>query len=553
MENKPQTRSPEETPLNRLLRHLPIHLQILGGFLILQSCIMGASLVFIQRNSTRQLETDIRSQLQVAATVFSSLLSQRSHQILTDMNLLSKDFAFKRALATRDKATIGSASVNLQARIGANVLWVVDEKGVVMAEVTNGGPSRKSLARMPVVASALREEPRSDIQMIGQHAYQVAAVPINAPEVVGAIVAGFEIGTKQASELKRLTFCDVSFSNRNSILATTLDSSALEWINFSPGQFIPGQSRIIGPKGKRKLMLAIGVGGDLTALIERSWDDALQPLAHLQKLLLLIGLAGFAATLVLGYLIADGVTAAQTRIMDKLRQSNEELARLNGFQSKFFAMVSHDVKNPLATISMFSQFLVEGIKEPQQAQDAQKIVNAVKVLDFLISDLVDFAAIENGVLRMEMTTIDLAEVFQHIKERMEPQAHSLKIQFQVNSIADIPPLKGDPRRIEQVLQNLCGNANHYTPKGGTVILSAERLNELVKISVQDSGIGIAAEDIDRIFNRFFQAENAKQVRKGGFGLGLKIAREIVRAHGGDMDVQSELGKGSTFSFTLPIP
>src|SRR4029077_15257708 len=110
----------------------------------------------------------------------------------------------------------------------------------------------------------------------------------------------------------------------------------------------------------------------------------------------------------------DGVTAAQRRIMGMLKKSNEELARLTGFQTKFFSMVAHDVKNPLNTISMYSQFLTEHVTDPVQSEDAQRILRAVKSLDFLISDLVDFAAIENGVLRMDMKEMNLSKIFQYI-------------------------------------------------------------------------------------------------------------------------------------------
>jgi signal transduction histidine kinase len=103
-----------------------------------------------------------------------------------------------------------------------------------------------------------------------------------------------------------------------------------------------------------------------------------------------------------------------------------------------------------------------------------------------------------------------------------------------------------------VLQNLCSNGVNYTPASGRVRLSAEVVDGAVKLSVQDSGIGIAPQDLPKIFNRFFQAENATKHRGGGFGLGLKIAREIVEAHAGRIEVTSVLGQGSTFFFTVPV-
>src|SRR5882762_2132650 len=134
MENKPEAPTQEETAGDRLLSRIPIHLQILGGFLVLQTCVMASSFFFIQKISTQQLKTDIHTQLKVAVSVFQSLLTMRNHQLTLEMDLLSKDFAFKKALATHDSATINSASVNLRDRIGATVLWVVDDNGAAIAE-----------------------------------------------------------------------------------------------------------------------------------------------------------------------------------------------------------------------------------------------------------------------------------------------------------------------------------------------------------------------------------------------------------------------------------
>ena len=180
-------------------------------------------------------------------------------------------------------------------------------------------------------------------------------------------------------------------------------------------------------------------------------------------------------------------------------------------------------------------------------------MSSSKTLEALISDLVDFAAIESGKLRISMEELDLAQVVADVRSRVQVVADKRQINFQVSVAEGLPKFSADPLRIGQVIQNLCTNAIQYTPEKGSVYLHVSRGPTFATVSVRDTGIGISKEDLPRIFNRFFQAQNAQQMRRAGFGLGLKIAQEIVKAHGGGMGVDSELGKGSVFYFTLPIP
>jgi len=134
-------------------------------------------------------------------------------------------------------------------------------------------------------------------------------------------------------------------------------------------------------------------------------------------------------------------------------------------------------------------------------------------------------------------------------------AQQRNIKYTVHPLPPLPKIQGDPQRLGQVLQNLCTNAINYTPEGGSVTVTVTRDDAAgeIRTGVQDTGIGISKEDLPKIFQRFFQTEQAQKMRKGGFGLGLKIAREIVERHGGRIGVESEPGKGSLFYFTLPLP
>jgi signal transduction histidine kinase len=242
------------------------------------------------------------------------------------------------------------------------------------------------------------------------------------------------------------------------------------------------------------------------------------------------------------------------RLLREVQDSARKLAQVNGFQTKFFATVAHDVKNPLTAILGYSEVLGLRLKDrPDELKCASHIHNAAKTLNLLVSDLVDLAAIESGKLRVEIGELDLAAVVGEVKSRVDVVAQRKQIQFSTALPPSIPPLKGDPNRIGQVIQNLSTNAIQYTKEGGRVTIEAKIEPGWVVVGVRDTGIGISKEDLPRVWERFFQTKEAQTMRKAGFGLGLKISREIVQMHGGDMGIESELGVGSFFFFKLPIP
>ena len=240
------------------------------------------------------------------------------------------------------------------------------------------------------------------------------------------------------------------------------------------------------------------------------------------------------------------------RLLIEVQDSARKLEQVNGFQTKFFAMVAHDVKNPLTAILGYSEVLGMRLKEPAELKCAGHIHNAAKTLNLLISDLVDLAAIESGKLRVSIGALDLAQVFSDVRSRIDVVAQQRQIKFSVEIPAQLPPLAGDPARLGQVIQNLCTNAIQYTKEGGAVSVKADVGPDWVTVGVTDTGIGIKKEDLPRVFERFFQTAEAQQMRKAGFGLGLKISREIVQMHGGDIGLESEFGKGSRFFFTIPV-
>lgn len=245
--------------------------------------------------------------------------------------------------------------------------------------------------------------------------------------------------------------------------------------------------------------------------------------------------------------------AENGRMLARLQETHQSLERLASFQKNFFAMVAHDIKNPLMGVSGFAELLELKLADPKLLDYARHIQSSARALTALVNDLVDLAAIESGKLRVERVRAEPARIAEEVAARVRVAAEARRIAFALALASGLPELRCDPLRLGQVLQNLCTNAIQYTPEGGTVELSARGESGAVVFAVRDSGIGIAKKDLARIFERFFQAEDAQAMRGGGFGLGLVIASEIVAAHGGTIAVDSEPGKGSTFRVAIPIP
>jgi PAS domain S-box-containing protein len=217
-------------------------------------------------------------------------------------------------------------------------------------------------------------------------------------------------------------------------------------------------------------------------------------------------------------------------------------------RDEVLGFVAHDLRNPLSAVSMAAQLIEEGCSsEKERAEHARAILLSADQMDHLIQDLLDITRIEAGRLRIAVEPVELAEVLVEARAMFQRAAAEAKLSIVTELIGSLPRVRADRQRLLQLLSNLIGNAVKFTPPGGRITLRAEALEGEVLLSVSDTGIGIAAEQLPHLFDRFWQAHAS---RRGGAGLGLVIAKGIVEAHGGSIRVQSEPGRGSTFSFTL---
>jgi PAS domain S-box-containing protein len=220
-------------------------------------------------------------------------------------------------------------------------------------------------------------------------------------------------------------------------------------------------------------------------------------------------------------------------------------------REEILAIVSHDLKNPLAAVSLSIQLLLKLNKlEGSQLQDfANRIQRSVSQMQTLIGDLLDFAKIQAGTFSVEIFRESLLGIVLPLREVFQSLADAKKLHLDVEISQQLSEVACDGSRIAQVISNLLGNAIKFTPEGGTVRLFAVETKGGVLVSVSDTGPGIPSEQLSKVFDRFWQAKETKHL---GSGLGLSIAKGIIRAHHAKIWVESEVGKGSQFFFTLPL-
>lgn len=230
-----------------------------------------------------------------------------------------------------------------------------------------------------------------------------------------------------------------------------------------------------------------------------------------------------------------------------------ELRRLERARRDFVANVSHEFRTPLTAIQGFAETLLEGaLADPANSRRFLEIIrsNAVR-LQRLTDDLLELARIEAGKQDLEMLPVALAAVIAPCVEAVRPRVQEKGLVLEVDCPADVPPVRGDPGALQEILQNLLDNAVQYTPGGGRIRIGAAARGPEVALTVTDTGIGIPRAEQERIFERFYRADPARSRDLGGTGLGLSIAKHLAEAHGGRIEVESEVGAGSTFRVILP--
>jgi two-component system sensor histidine kinase MtrB len=242
------------------------------------------------------------------------------------------------------------------------------------------------------------------------------------------------------------------------------------------------------------------------------------------------------------------------RMTDNLAQKIGELEHVGSLQARFVSDVSHELRTPLATVRMAADYIhAARTGLPPDAQRAAVLLEReLERFENLLEDLLEISRFDAGVINLEPVEVDLSGLLDEVMDALDPIAHGRKVEvgLQVDRSQGQPLVAADPRRLDRVFSNLVKNAIEHTIEGSVRIWVGRRDRDVV-VTVADEGEGIPAEDLPHIFERFYRADVHRARTLGGTGLGLAIALENVNLHRGSIDVQSEVGRGSTFTVTLP--
>jgi signal transduction histidine kinase len=248
------------------------------------------------------------------------------------------------------------------------------------------------------------------------------------------------------------------------------------------------------------------------------------------------------------------IAIENVRLFDEIQDKSRQLEEASQHKSQFLANMSHELRTPLNAILGYTELMADGA----YGDPSEKMLGILKRLEAngkhllgLINDVLDLSKIEAGQLVLELSDYCVRDIAQTVRSTLEPLAADKKLAFKLELAPDLPPGHGDGRRLTQVLINLVGYAIKFTD-AGEVAIKAEANNGSFYVSVRDTGPGISAADQANLFQEFQQADNAITRKKGGTGLGLAISKRIIEMHGGRIWVESQVGQGSTFAFTLPV-
>jgi len=348
-----------------------------------------------------------------------------------------------------------------------------------------------------------------------------------------------------------------SLRARAELLAIELNQRATELANITTARAdaLTAQSESTYERS-RDLFIAAAAGAIILALLlgfVLSWS-LIAPIQRIDSRLATIASGDFSGHVDVTNRDELGALATNVnRMNDELERVYRELETTSQHKSEFLANMSHELRTPLNAIIGFSQVLREemfGEVNPKQAEYLDDIISSGNHLLSLINDVLDLSKVEAGQFELDVSRFSLCDALERgvVMVRERATQDGVQVGFVANPEVDI--VEGDERRIRQVIFNLLSNAVKFTPAGGAVDVSTAKVNGEVRVSITDTGPGIAPEEYERIFEEFRQSAAGIE-RREGTGLGLALSKRLVELHGGRIWVDSELGQGCTFVFTLP--
>ena len=392
-------------------------------------------------------------------------------------------------------------------------------------------------------------EPRGDLEWLVQQAAGISGLRITTYDAQGNIVADStppyisnalesEYGQKEGEVVPLLSDGEVVGS------ITTSSDFGLEPGTEEFAVSDPDVSRIARHVDRYLLWAGIGVALLGTALV---WMLARRTLAPVQRL------GATARQLGRGDLSQRAEVTGPTEIRHLARSFNSMAAELEEAESRrrsLTADIAHELRTPTSNIQGYMEAIKDGVFQPTP-ETVDTIHEQSLLLSRLVDDLRLLAQVDGGDLQLQRTQTRLEELVQSCVDALRPRAEAKGVGLDVDMAGTLPELDLDPARIAQAVGNLLDNAVTHTPEGGSVTVSAQAGADAVEVQVADTGPGIAPDELQRIFDRFYRADPSRSRSTGGTGLGLTIARRLVEAHGGSIEAESVVGQGSRFIIRLP--
>jgi signal transduction histidine kinase len=304
----------------------------------------------------------------------------------------------------------------------------------------------------------------------------------------------------------------------------------------------------------REMILWVTLFGVLLSLIVASymsWSIS-RPLQKIERVASKIGMGDYSQRIDIESKDEIGELAATiNHMVDELKKSDEEKRRLEQIRLGFLANVSHELRTPLTAMQGFLEALLDGLIDENGRQKYYEIIyNETLHMNRLIDDILDLVRLENKEIQLSRHPLDVCSFIQKIQFKFSQEAQEQNTEIVTEAAENLPKVYADPDRLEQILNNVVKNAVKFT-QDGTITISAKEDGEYILISISDTGIGIPAEDLDLIWNRFYKVDRLRSRKDKGTGLGLAIVKELVELHEGKIEVQSEIDSGTVFHIWLP--
>ena len=521
MQTKRRWLSPGDDPLVRAVARLParVHVKLLVAFVSTALLVVGVSLLGLR------------------------LLGQSNERVATLGTLQERAFAYGK---------LRSDALHVRLLLSENVAGDF-HKSIGADELTERSAAG-TLAVDQAIASAVTEIPSTTFPDI------LGFVPPPEDEsFLRRIRARAQELSKVMQRIIRVApgVDPTPLRTRSERLAVDLNQLATELANASAAR----SDTVIAQNARaytssRNLFVGVAAGAIVLALLlgfVLSWS-LIWPIQRINFRLAAIASGDFSGHVDVANRDELGALAINVnRMNDELQRLYKEVETASKHKSEFLANMSHELRTPLNAIIGFSQVLREGISgevNAKQQEYLDDILTSANHLLALINDVLDLSKVEAGQVELQVAPFSLQDALERGVSMVREQATQDGVQVVLHANRNLDVVVGDERRIRQVIFNLLSNAVKFAPAGGQVDINATRANGEVTVSVADTGPGIAAQDLDRIFEQFQQTEvGASQPE--GTGLGLALSKRFVEMHGGRIWCESVLGKGSTFVFTLP--